>query len=77
MTDASLVFKSQGLYGQTLKIEVGVSNFTKKSCDFIYRFTNKETGREIARVKTGVTFIDYKTQKLIEVPAKFKSLFSN
>ncbi|MFA4836898.1 MAG: thioesterase family protein [Dehalococcoidia bacterium] len=75
MADAAMIFKSQGFYGQTLKIEIAVRDFTKKACDFIYRITNKETGIEIARVKTCTVFFDYKTQKPVDVPAKFRSIF--
>ena len=76
MADAVLVFKSQGFWGQIMKIDVAVTNFSRKSCDFIYRITDRDSGEEIARVKTGVVFFNYKTQKSVEVPAKFRSLFS-
>ena len=75
MTDATLVFKSQAFYGETLKIEAAVTDFTKKSCSFYYLLTNRETGREIARVKTTMVFFDYRTQKTIDVPAKFRDSF--
>ena len=73
--DTAIVFKSQGFYGQTLKIEVGAGDFGRKSCDFICRITCKETGVEIALVKIGVVFFNYKTQKSIGVPAEFSALF--
>jgi acyl-CoA thioester hydrolase len=75
MADSVTVYKSQGFYGQTLKIEIAVSDFTKKSCDFLYRITDRDTGTEIARLKTCMVFFDYKKQKSVDVPAKFKSLF--
>jgi len=75
MTDAALVFKSQAFYGETLKIEAALTDFTKKSCSFYYLLTNRETGREIARVKTTMVFFDYRTQKTIDVPAKFRDSF--
>jgi len=35
MADATLVFKSQAFYGETLKIEMAVTDFTKKAAAFI------------------------------------------
>jgi acyl-CoA thioesterase FadM len=37
--------------------------------------TNKETGKELARAKTGILFYDYEEKKILQVPKKFKSLF--
>jgi acyl-CoA thioesterase FadM len=39
--------------------------------------TNKETGKELARAKTGILFYDYAEKKILQVPKKFKSLFSS
>jgi YbgC/YbaW family acyl-CoA thioester hydrolase len=75
MTDATLVFKSQAFYGEIVRIEAAVTDFTRKSCSFYYLLTNGETGREIAHVKTNMVFFDYKTQKTIDVPAKFRDSF--
>ena len=77
MFDAALQYKSQGYHGDILVFEVIVDNFIKTGCDFIFRITNKETGKEIARAKTGIAFFDYKTNKLVSVPDKFKELFDN
>jgi len=75
--DAAIVYKSQAYFGQVIRIEVAVRDFAKKSCDFIYRLSNKETGQEVARAKTGVVFFDYKTQKSVEVPDRFRSRFES
>ncbi|MDD5094079.1 MAG: thioesterase family protein [Dehalococcoidia bacterium] len=77
MADAVIVFKAQAFYGQTLTIDLSVGNFAPKSCDFIYRITTKETGMEVARLKTCMVFFDYKTQKSIRVPEKFQAIFED
>jgi len=77
MADAAIIYKSEGFYGQTLVIEIGVQDFTRNGCDFVYRITQKETGKEVAQVKTGMVFIDYARGKLIGVPQKFKSIFKS
>ncbi len=76
MSDAVIVYKSQAFHGQTLTIEVGVGDFGRKSCDFVYRITNRDTGIEVARAKTGMVFFDYKEGKSVEVPPRFRARFS-
>ena len=74
MIDAAVQYKSQGFYGDVLIIELGVDSFSRVSCDFVYRVTNKETAKEIARAKTGIAFFDYQNNKLVSVPQKFNEL---
>ena len=76
MSDSAIVYKSEGHYGDVLKIEVTVDDFGKFGCDFIYRISNKETSKEIARAKTGIVFFDYEKKKMVEVPEKFKKALS-
>jgi acyl-CoA thioester hydrolase len=75
MTDAVIVYKSEGFYGDELMIEVTVRDLTRLGCDFFYRLTNAKTGKEVARAKTAVVFFDYKAHRTVEMPAKFKELF--
>jgi len=75
--DAAIVYKSQAYFGQVIRIEVAVRDFAGKSCDFIYRLSNKETGQEVARAKTGIVFFDYETQKSVKVPERFRSRFES
>ena len=70
--DAGVIYKKQGFYGQTLKVEVGVSDFHSKGCDMIFRMSNLETGEEMYRAKTGMLFFNYQTQKVVPVPEDFK-----
>lgn len=77
MFDAALQYKSQGYHGDILLFEVTVDNFIKNGCDFFFKITNKATGKEIARAKTGIAFYDYHSNKLVPVPQKFKSLIDS
>jgi len=72
MTDAAIQYKAEGFYADKLIIEIGVMDFTKKGCDFVYRLTNKETQKVIALAKTGIVFYDYKNKKVVSVSAGFK-----
>jgi acyl-CoA thioester hydrolase len=75
ISDVAIVYKSEAFYGETLKIEIAICEFSKYGCDFIYKITEKETGREIARAKTGIVFFDYENRKVAPVPEKFKAIF--
>ena len=74
MTDAAIVFKSQGTYGQTVCIEIALDDPGPLGCDFLYKLTDAETGKEIARVKTGIVFFDYSNNRLVRMPDAFKQL---
>ena len=76
MADVAVVYKSEAFYGDILVVDVGVSDFTTYGCDFIYRVTNKKTEKEIVRAKNGFVFFDYEQRKPVNVPEKFKALFS-
>ncbi len=71
--DAAVIYKKQGFYGQTIKIEVGLAGFHTKGCDMIFRMSNLETGDEMFRAKSGILFFDYRQQKVVSVPEDFKT----
>ena len=72
LTDAIVVYSSEGLYGDVVLVEVGTSDFQLVQCDMVYRLTNKQTKKEIARVKTGIAFLDRQTRKIAPVPDNFR-----
>ena len=74
--DAILVYKSEGFHGQTLTIDVAVADFSRTGCDFYYRLTNRETGTEVARAKTGIVFFDYTKHRPVAVPDDFRAQFA-
>jgi 4-hydroxybenzoyl-CoA thioesterase len=75
--DAAIVYKSQAYFGQVIRIEVAVRDFALKSCDFVYRLSNKETGEEVAVAKTRIVFFDYENQESVKVPDGFRSRFES
>ena len=70
MADVVIIYKSQSYYGDTLKIEVGIEELSKKSCDLFYRVT-KDEGKIVALCKTAIVFFDYQTQKPVRIPELF------
>lgn len=71
MTDAVIVFKSEGFYGDILEIDIAVRDFTQIGCDLFYRILNKKSGKEIALVKTGIAFFNYSSHKITLTPERF------
>jgi len=77
VSDAAVVYKSQAFYGQVLRIDIAVRDCGRKTCDFFHLITHTATRREVARVKVGIVFLDYETQRMTNVPASFRAMFSS
>jgi len=76
MTDSVIIYKSEAFPGEMLEIAVGVTDFNQYGCDFIYRATEKTSGREVARARTGIVFFDYARRVIQRVPPAFRQLFA-
>jgi acyl-CoA thioester hydrolase len=72
MIDAGVQYKSESFYGDILLIEIGVMDFSKIGCDFVYKISNPNSKKEIALAKTGIVFFDYAKRKTVPVPIEFK-----
>jgi acyl-CoA thioesterase FadM len=77
MADAAVMFKAEAFYGDILNIDIAVTDLTDLGCDLLYRLVNKESGKEIARVKTGIVFFDYQTRKPVRTPESFRRVFAS
>lgn len=75
MADAALIYRAQGHRGQSVRIEVAVKELGEVGFDLYYRLSDKQTGKEIALVKTGMAFFDYRTGELLEIPDRFRQRF--
>ncbi len=75
MADAIVVYKAQAFHGDILTVEVAVQDFQNVSCDFYYRLSNRDSGAEVVRAKTGIVFYDYAAKKTVRVPAGFRKKF--
>lgn len=75
ISDAVIIYKSQGYYGDVLNIFMTPADPNKKGFDFLYKLVNKNTGVEVARAKTGIVFYNYEKNKVTDIPEKFKKIF--
>ena len=70
-----VVYRSEAFYGEVMVVDVTVGEFSRVGCDFFYRLSDQDSGREVVRAKTGIVFFDYEVRKTAAVPPKFKALF--
>jgi len=75
LSDAAIYYRSEGFYGDVITVEIAVCDYLKYGCDLVYRMTNKESGKVVAILKTGIVFIYYEKHEVAHVPKEFKRLF--
>lgn len=68
VADAAVVYKAEAFFGDILCIKLAATNPHKFGFDLLYKIFNKETGKEIARGKTGIVCFDYRVRKLAPMP---------
>lgn len=71
VADAAVQYRSEAFHGETLRAEMTPSDFNKYGCDLMWRLSDVASGREVARGKTGILFMDYAQRKPAGVPAGF------
>jgi acyl-CoA thioester hydrolase len=76
VVDAGVIYRKQAFYGQTLRVEIALADFSRKGCDIIFSISDAGSGDEIVRAKTGILFYNYRDQKVAAVPESFRSRFA-
>ena len=76
MIDAAVQYRAEGFYGMTLRVDVAAADARTRDCDLVYRLADAATGREIARVKTGLVFTDRKTGRLVRMPDAVRAVLA-
>lgn len=74
VTDLVVEFKSESFVGENLLFEVGLTDFNKYGCDFIYKVSCADEGRLVTLAKTGIVFFDYDERKIARIPKVFTEL---
>ena len=64
-------YKSEGFHGETMRVRMVPMDFNRYGFDLVYCMDCVDTGREVARGKVGIVFIDRATRKPAPVPAAF------
>lgn len=76
ITDVAAIYESEAFRGERLRFEVGVTDFNRYGCDFVFCVTEAGSGRAVARAKTGMVFYDYDQRQVQPVPGGFRALFA-
>lgn len=71
VADAAVQYKSEAFHGEIMLFEMAADDFNKYGCDLVWRMSDKASGREVARGKTGIMFFDYVERKAALVPPAF------
>ena len=66
-------FLNEAFYGDTLQIEMAVSNVVGKGFDLLFRVNSTEKGKVVAVAKIGVLFFDYQKHRAVSLPAQFRA----
>ena len=69
--DLAAQYKSEGFHGETMRVRMLPMDFNRYGFDLVYCMDCVDTGREVARGKVGIVFIDRATRKPAPVPAAF------
>ncbi len=72
VADAAVQYRAEAFHGETMAVEMGASAFNRYGCDLSWRMTDRASGREIARGKTGIVFFDYGERKIAPMPENFR-----
>lgn len=77
MSDSMVQYKAQGFRGERLQVKVWVDKIAERSFDLLYSVTKRSEEKpiEMARIKTGMVFYNYESQKIVKTPADFYQRF--
>lgn len=70
MTDAVVIYKNQAFRGDNITVSIALADMNRIGFELYYRIINSVNQKEIALVKTGLAFFDYKFQKIASTPEK-------
>lgn len=70
-------YKSEGFHGETLRVQMVPSDFNNYGFDLVFCMTERSSGREVARGKVGVVFVDAQSRSVARVPKAFLARLKN
>ncbi|MEQ3694540.1 MAG: thioesterase family protein [Thalassolituus sp.] len=71
VTDIVVSFVAESFVADRLTFKVGVADFNKYGCDFVYLIVNESQDKVVAKAKTGIVFFDYDERRVSHVPPVF------
>lgn len=65
-------YKSEAFHGETLRVDMVPADFNRYGFDLVFRMSELSQGREVARGKVGVVFVNKADRKVEPVPEAFQ-----
>lgn len=75
MRDAVIEFKKEIFYGDTVKVYVTLSNFSRAGFAVFYKMVKSNEETVVALGKTGMICYDYESKKIVSVPESVLKIF--
>lgn len=75
MTDAAIIYKSEAFHGDRLIVEIAIDDVSRLGFELFYLLKNSITNKDVAIVKTGLSFFNYELHKFASTPEKFVAKF--
>lgn len=66
--DVMAQYKSEAYHGETLRVHMQPADFNRYGFDLVFHMIALGDGREVARGKTGIVFIDRSSRKVTPIP---------
>lgn len=76
VTDLATMYKNEAHARDQLLFDVGVMDFNDYGGDIIFRISRPADGELVAMAKSGFVFFNYKSKKVVTMPAAFHGKFS-
>lgn len=76
MADAAIAYRAEAFHGDQLRFDIGLADFNRCGMDIVYQAVDDKTGKEVARLKTGIVFFDYANRQVAAMPDAFRSRFT-
>jgi len=73
LVDAAVVYRAEGRHGMTLRVRLAATDVRSRGLDLVYVMSDVASGEEIARVKTGIVFFDYRARRVVAMPERFRA----
>ena len=71
IADVAACYRAEAFHGDRLRFGIGIADIGRHGLDLIYQAVDDNTGKEVARLKTGVVFFDYQARKVAPMPEAF------
>lgn len=72
VVDAAVQYRSEALHGEVMAVEMAFRDFHKYGFDVIWRVSNRDSAKEVARGKTGVLAFDAAPEEVVPLPENLK-----